>query len=305
MHFIMVGAGGVGGYFGARLSAAGHDVAFVARGAHREAIEKHGLKIISPLGDLNVSGLRAAADPALLGVADVVFIAVKLGDLDAALAQLAPVVGPKTTVISLQNGVEAEERLIQAFGPARVAGGVAYIAAAIDAPGVIRHLGTNQRIQIGALPGGEGVPVADIVAALAGAGIDAEAPADIRLAIWQKFIFLVALSATTTLTGQPIGVIRAEAAGRALLADIMAEAVTVARLRGIAITETFVADRLAFVDTLPHAMSSSMAHDARAGRALELDWLSGAVVRMGQAAGVPTPVNNAVVAVLQLRASAP
>ena len=305
MHFIMVGAGGVGGYFGARLSAAGHDVAFVARGAHREAIEKHGLKIISPLGDLNISGLRAVADPVLLGVADVVFIAVKLGDLDAALAQLAPVVGPKTTVISLQNGVEAEERLIQAFGPARVAGGVAYIAAAIDAPGVIRHLGTNQRIQIGALPGGEGVPVADIVAALAGAGIDAEASADICLAIWQKFIFLVALSATTTLTGQPIGVIRAEAAGRALLADIMAEAVTVARLRGIAITETFVADRLAFVDTLPHAMSSSMAHDARAGRALELDWLSGAVVRMGQAAGVPTPVNNAVVAVLQLRASAP
>lgn len=305
MHFIMVGAGGVGGYFGARLSAAGHDVAFVARGAHREAIEKHGLKIISPVGDLNISGLRAAADPALLGVADVVFIAVKLGDLDAALAQLAPVVGPKTTVISLQNGVEAEERLIQAFGPARVAGGVAYIAAAIDAPGVIRHLGTNQSIQIGALPGGEGVPVADIVAALAGAGIDAEAPADIRLAIWQKFIFLVALSATTTLTGQPIGVIRAEAAGRALLADIMAEAIAVARLRGIAIAETFVADRLAFVDALPHAMSSSMAHDARAGRALELDWLSGAVVRMAQAAGVPTPVNNAVVAVLQLRASAP
>ena len=304
MHFLMMGSGGVGGYFGARLQAAGHEVGFVARGAHLNIMKNNVLRVESPKGDLTLAKVRAAADPAALGPADVVFICVKLGDLDGAIAAISPVVGAETAVISLQNGIEAEDRLIAAFGRERVAGGVAYIASAVGAPGVIRHIGTNQRIQIGALPGGEAVPVAKIVAALKGAGIDAEHAPDIRLAIWHKFVFLVALSATTTLTGRTVGPIRADANARAMFADIMTEAAAVGRARGVALAPDFVADRLAFTDTLPEAMSSSMAHDAAAGKPLELDWLSGAVVRLGRELGVPTPANNAVVGVLRLRGDA-
>ncbi|MQA64865.1 MAG: 2-dehydropantoate 2-reductase [Alphaproteobacteria bacterium] len=304
MRFIMMGSGGVGGYFGARLAAAGHGVGFVARGAHLAAMKTAGLRVTSPCGDVTVSPVVAAEDPAVLGAADVIFVAVKLGDLKDALGRIAPAVGPATTVISLQNGVEAEDRLVAAFGPGRVAGGVAYIAAAVEAPGTIRHIGTNQRIEIGTLPGGEAVPVAAIVAALAEAGIDAAAVADIRHAIWRKFVFLVALSATTTLTGRTIGVVRADPHARALFADLMAEAAAVGGARGIPLADDIVADRLALTDTLPEAMTSSMAHDAAAGRPLEADWLSGAVVRMGRETGVPTPANNAAVAILALRRDA-
>lgn len=304
MRFIMMGSGGVGGYFGARLQAAGHPVGFVARGAHLNAMKNNGLTVRSPKGDVALARVNAAAEPAELGPADVIFIAVKLGDLESAILAISPAVGPATAVISLQNGIEAEDRLIAAFGPARVAGGVAYIASAVSAPGVISHIGTNQRIQLGTLRGGEAVPVAAIVGALAASGIDAEQVPDVRLAIWHKFVFLVALSATTTLTGRAIGAIRADVHGRAMFADIMAEAVALARARGIPLADDFVADRLAFTDTLPDAMSSSMAHDAAAGKPLELDWLSGAVVRLGRAADVATPVNNAVVAALRLRAGA-
>jgi 2-dehydropantoate 2-reductase len=304
MRFIMMGSGGVGGYFGARLAAAGHGVGFVARGAHLAAMKAHGLRVLSPRGDVTVAPVAAAADPATLGPTDAIFVAVKLGDLEDVLGRIAPAVGPATTVISLQNGVEAEDRLVAAFGPGRVAGGVAYIAAAVEAPGTIRHIGTNQRIEIGTLPRGEAVPVATIVAALAEAGIDAEVAADIRLAIWRKFVFLVALAATTTLTGRTIGAIRADPQARALFTDLMAEAAAVGRARGIRLPDDIVADRLAFTDTLPETMTSSMAHDAAAGRPLEVDWLSGAVVRMGREAGVPTPANNAAVAVLALRRGA-
>ncbi|MGE0650847.1 MAG: ketopantoate reductase family protein [Alphaproteobacteria bacterium] len=301
MRFIMMGSGGVGGYFGGRLAAAGHEVGFVARGAHLAAMKTGSLSIVSPCGDVTVAPVRAAADPVALGPADVIFIAVKLGDLGDAIGRIAPVVGPATTVISLQNGVEAEDRLVEAFGSGRVAGGVAYIAAAIESPGVIRHIGTNQRIEIGTLPGGESVPVKNIVTVLSGAGIDAMAVADIRLAIWRKFVFLVALAATTTLTSRTIGVIRADPWARALFADLMAEAAAVGRARAVALPEDIVADRLAFTDTLPEAMTSSMAHDAAAGRRLEADWLSGVVVRMGRESGIPTPANNAVMAALALR----
>ncbi len=207
-------------------------------------------------------------------------------------------------MISLQNGIEAEGLLAEAFGPARVAGGVAYIAAAIAEPGVIVHTGTNQRIELGRLPGGEGVAVPDIVAALQGAGVDAEMADDITAAIWRKFVFLVGLSAVTTATGEPIGVIRADSEGRALMEAVMAEAAAVGRASGVALADGLAADRLAFADTLPFEMRASMAHDFAAGKPLELDWLSGAVVRLGRALGVATPVNRALAAAIGIRAAA-
>lgn len=302
MRFMMMGSGGVGGYFGARLAAAGRPVTFVARGPHLDALRGGGLRVESPRGDVRLKTVRAVDDPGAAGPVDVIFVAVKLNDLDGAIARIAPVLGPTTTVISLQNGIEAADRLVAAFGPSRVAGGVVYIASELAAPGVVRHVGANHRVEIGILPGGETAPVDAIVAALAESGVDAERPADIRLAIWRKFVFLVALSATTTLTGQAIGAIRADGAGRAMFAELMAEAAAVGRAHGIALAADLVQDRLAFVDTLPAAMRSSMAIDAERGKPLELEWLSGAVVRLGAALGVPTPVNDAAYGALRRRA---
>lgn len=308
MRFIIMGTGGVGGYFGARLAAAGHDVGFVARGANLTAIKAGGLIVKSALGDLHLRQPRASDDPAALWergspAADVAFMTVKLGDTDSACRALAGALGPATTVISLQNGVEANALLIQAFGARRVAGGAAYIAAAIQQPGVIAHLGPNQKIELGTLPGGEAVPVADIVATLRSANIDAERVADITTAIWRKFVFLVGLSAATTATGLPIGAIRADSEGRVLLEALMAEATAVGRARGIGLPPDFAADRLSFIDTLPYDMRASMWHDFSAGKPLELEWLSGAVTRIGAAVGVPTPVNRAIAAAIRLRSA--
>lgn len=299
---MMMGAGGVGGYFGARLAQAGFEVGFVARGEHLKAIQNNGLKVLSPQGDMALPKVQVAADPGQLGPTDVIFVAVKLTDMAAALTALAPAVGPETLVISLQNGVEAEDLLANAFGPGHVAAGIAYIAAVVEAPGVIRHIGTNQRIQLGALSVNPGAPVGDIVHNLVIAGIDAEVPDDMTFALWQKFVFLVGLAATTTVTGKPIGEIRTDAHSRRFLFDVMSEAAAVGRARGVPLPGDFAETRLAFADSLPEAMTSSMAHDRAAGKALELAWLSGAVVRFGQEAGVPTPVNNAVVAALTLGA---
>ena len=303
MNFLMMGAGGVGGYFGARLAAAGAEVGFVARGVHLEAIRARGLAVRSALGDVTAYPARAEADPRALGVPDVVVLAVKLGDTAAALEALAPVVGPGTTVVSLQNGVEAEDMLVRAFGRERAAGGVAYIGAAIAAPGVIRHTGTLARIELGELAGGSSPRIDAVVAALKNARIEAEAVPDITGAIWRKFVFLVGLSATTTLTGRPIGEVRADPGHRAVLAEVMAEAAAVARARGVALPPDFVAGRLAFADTLPADMTSSMAHDAAAGKPLEVAWLSGAVVRLGRELGIETPANRAVFEALKARAA--
>lgn len=310
MRFLMMGAGGVGGYFGGRLAAAGQDVGFVARGAHLDALRSRGLRVDSALGAFSVAPVRAESDPSALWSdgepPDAVFVAVKLADTEGALPMLAPALGPRTAVISLQNGVEAEDLLARSFGAARVAGGVAYIAAAVEGPGVIRHIGVNQRIELGTLPGGEGLAgtLDRIVPALREAGADAARVDDIAAAIWRKFVFLVGLSAVTTVAGLPIGPIRADAEGRALLAAVMEEAAAVARARGVPLPADFAADRLRFVDSLPAEMRASMAHDFAAGKPLELDWLSGAVVRFGAALSVPTPVNGALAAAIRLRAQA-
>lgn len=301
MKVLMVGAGAVGGYFGARLAVAGEDVGFLARGAQLARITSRGLTVESPLGDVRTGPLRAAESAADLGTADVVFLAVKLGDTEAAVEAARDGVGPETVVASLQNGLAADDILIPAFGRERVAGGVVYIAAALAAPGLVRHTGRNQRILLGELPRGRSARLEAVVAMLAGAGIDAELTEDITRARWDKFIFLVGLSATTALTGETIGAIRADADLRAFLRAAMEETVAVARARGLDLPEGYVEERLAFADTLPESMTSSMYHDLVAGKPLEVEWLSGAVARMGAGAGVATPVNATVYAALKGR----
>lgn len=296
---MIVGAGGVGGYFGGRLAAAGSDVAFIARGEHLAALRREGLRIESVLGNALIRPVQVTDDPAALGQADLVWIAVKLWGTEEAARAIAPLMGPKSAVISFQNGVEAEDLLLRLYGRERVMGGVAHIAAVIEQPGIIRHNGTLQKLAFGELDGTRSARAEALLDACRRAGIDAAIPADINRAIWEKFVFLVGLSGMTTLTRQPIGPVREDPDSRAMLLEVMREAAAVARAKGVALAADTAEQQLAFTDGLPAAMISSMLGDLRRGNRLELPWLAGAVVRLGRELGVPTPMNGAVYAALK------
>ena len=298
----MMGSGGVGGYYGARLLQAGHEVALVARGAHAEAIRRKGLRVLSELGDAHVAPARVVEDPAQAGPADLVLIAVKLWDSEAAAQAVRPIVGAQTIAISLQNGVDKDEVLSRAVGRAQVLGGVTHIAAVIAEPGVIAHTGKLQRITLGELDGGPSERAQALVGALRGAGVEAAQSEDIRRATWEKFVFLTALSGLTALTRKPVGPVREHPATRALLLAALGETAAVARAEGVALDAALPQAQLAMIDGLAPAMLSSMAQDLLRGRRLELEWLSGAVVRRGEARGVPTPVHRAIHAGLVLHA---
>lgn len=298
MRIAIVGAGAVGGYYGARLAAAGHQVLFLARGTRAAALRRAGLEVRSELGDLRVDPVEVIEDARAAGPVELVIVAVKLWDTEAAAREMAPLVGEGTAVVSLQNGVEKEETIAGVIGEAPVLGGVTYILADRAAPGVVVHSGRLQRVVVGELSGGVSRRVAAVVAALAAAGIDAVASPDVRREIWEKLAFLAATSAATAVTRQTIGAVRSHPATRELLRAAMAEAVTVARAEGLEIADGFVEERLRFVDTLPADGRASMAHDLLRGARLELDWLSGAVVRRGARAGLPTPVHSTLYAAL-------
>ncbi len=299
MRIVVMGTGGVGGYFGARLAQGGHDVAFVARGRHLAAIRERGLSVRSALGDVHLAHPAATDDPSALSPPDVVFFGVKLWDTETAAAQIAPLIARGGVVVPFQNGVESIERIAAVVGTERVMGGTAHIAATIGEPGVIVHTGTMARLRFGAvLPSQR--PVADaLAAACRTAGVDGEAVADVRQALWQKFVFLVAMSGTTAVARQPVGVVRADPDLRAVLEAAMREAWTVGRARGIALADDFVAQQLQFADGLPAEMRSSMLNDLVAGNRLEAPWLAGAVARMAGELHVAAPVNSTLYAVLK------
>ena len=290
----MMGSGAVGGYFGGRMAAAGCDVTFIARGRHLKAFREHGLRIESPVrGNARVFPVMATDDPGEVGVVDYVIVCVKLWDTVAAANALLSMLGPATTVLTLQNGIESTsvERVV---GPQRMLGAVAFIGSAITAPGVIRHVGTMQRVVVGEPGGGSSARVERLRGELSRGGIAAEVSDDIRRAIWEKFVFLVGLSAATTMLRARLGVVREDPEARAMFLAAMRETAAVARSRGIDLPNGFARGRLEFADGLPAEMTSSMHTDLEQGNRLELDWLSGAVVRRGRASGVPTPVNRTV-----------
>jgi 2-dehydropantoate 2-reductase len=299
MRIAVMGTGGVGAYFGAKLAKAGNEVAFIARGANLEAVRRQGLRVETEAGTIVLERPTATDSPAEIGPVDIVLFTVKLWDTEAAAESIRPLIGPETGVISLQNGVEKEAVLRRVLGAGHVMGGVCYIAATIVEPGLIRVTGKMQRIVAGEF-GQAGSPRAEaFVAAARAAGIDAELSGDIERAIWEKFVFLVGMSGSTALVGRPIGVVREVPETRALLLDAMKEVVAVARARRIAVPDGFAENRLAFVDQLPPATTSSMHNDLERGSRLEVDWLSGAVARLGAADGVPTPVNRVIHAALK------
>lgn len=300
MKIAMVGSGGVGGYFGAGLQRGGANVHFIARGAHLAAMRAHGLRIEGHGEPVELAKVNATDDPAEVGVADLVVIGVKLWDTAVALEQIRPLVGPDTTLVSFQNGVTKSDLIRAAYPQSHVMDGVAYVATTIDRPGVIRRTGPLERLVFGEMGGG-GSQVGEALLAIATrGGIKAELSTDVRREVWQKFVFLIGLSATTTTMRSKIGPIRSNPLTRAFLLDVMGEVVAVGRALGVALPEDFASSRLAFADGVSADMTSSMHHDLDRGNRLELPWLSGVVVELGTKTGVPTPLNRAVRDILAL-----
>ncbi len=299
MKIVVIGAGGIGGYFGAQLAAAGQHVSFVVRGATLAALRSDGLRVDSTDHPVHLPSPNATDDPATLGPADVVMFAVKMQDAAAAATLLPPLVGPETLVVPFQNGIEASALLAQHLPRERVAAGIAYISSFIAAPGVVKHVGAAAQLRVGALRDGQRPVLEAFVRACESAGIDAAVSDDIRLAMWEKFVFLVGVSGITAITRQPIGVVRADPDMRATLEALMEETWKLARSERVDIAETFVAQRMAMIDKLPADMRASMAHDLEVGKPLEAPWLAGAVVRLGRQRRLATPVNATVLAAMK------
>lgn len=297
LRFGVMGSGGVGGYFGAALARAGVDVVMIARGAHLAAIRSKGLTIQAQ-DETYTAKLTATDDPTQAGPCDVVLVAVKLWDTASAVEAIAPMVGPETTIISLQNGIDAEPAFAARHGDDRVFGGVAQISATIAAPGTIAKHSGFARIIFGEWGAAQPDRATALTEAFTKAGIENQYSGDIRGELWRKFIFLVALSGATAMTGKPIGEVLASEGDRALHRTLVEETYALAQARGIGLPAAVVDQVVAFSEGLPYQMRASMAHDLIAGNPLELDWLSGAVVRMAREDGLDVPANAAVTAAL-------
>ena len=302
MKILVMGSGGVGGYFGGRLAGAGNDVTFVARGAHLAAIQKDGLHLDSQLGNLTIKPAKATADPAVAGVPELILFATKMGDTEGAARQLAPIVRDGVTIITFQNGVEGPDIIRRVLPGARVLPGVARIASHIPRPGVIDQRSPFARLEIGA-PGGGSAPDVDAFAKTAkAAGIDVVMAESIERNVWLKFGMLSAFSGMTALTGHTAGPIRTNPKARALLEACVRETIAVGDAEGGWLKPADFEILMKALDGNPPAMTSSMAHDRQAGKPLEVDYLSGAVVRIGARHGVPTPTHQFIVQALALDA---
>jgi 2-dehydropantoate 2-reductase len=299
MRIAVVGAGGVGGGFGAALARAGADVSFIARGAHLAAMKDHGLKVQGPRGDIHLVPTRATDDPAEIGKVDIVLFCVKLWDVESAGQHIAPLLGPGTAVIPLQNGIDAAERLIPILGSGAVMGGVAQISASITAPGVIQQVGTFMRMIFGELDGRSSKRAADFLELCLKAGFDAMLSEQILTDLWMKFILLASNASMMAATRQPIGKLRDDPDLRPIFLAAYREVVDVGRAKGIALPVDAVEQIVGFTGHMPPAMKASMALDLDRGNRLELPWLGGKVVELGRALGVPTPTHSMMAAMLK------
>jgi len=299
MRIAVMAAGAVGGYFGGRMAAAGHDVAFVARGAHRDAIRRDGLKIESTLGDLHLKDVEVTDDPKRVGPVDLVLFAVKLWDTENAGEQTRPLIGPNSRVITLQNGVDSVERLAPILGGDVTIGGATYVVTTIVRPGVIRHTGTIAKIRCGRLDGRPDDVLAGLVEQMKAANIDITLTDHMFIDLWKKFVLLSGTSGITASTRQPLGVIREDQDMRAFFYRLMGETIAVGRAAGVEFPADFQAELDRSVAGFAPQMKASMANDLDAGNRLELDWLAGKVVALGRKYSVPTPGQEAVYAILK------
>ena len=299
MRIAVVGAGGVGGAFGAALAKAGADVTFIARGAHLAAMRSAGLKVQGGRGETHVVPTKATDDPAAIGQVDIVLFCVKLWDVESAGSSIKPLIGPNTAVIPLQNGIDAAERLIPILGKGAVMGGVAQISASITAPGVIQQVGTFMRMVFGELDGKISGRGKEFLALCGKAGFDAVISEQIVTDLWMKFILLAANSGLTALSRQPIGALRDDPDIGAIFKAAVQETFDVGRAKGVALPADAVERTLDFIAHLPPTMKASMALDLDRGNRLELPWLSGKVAELGRQLGVPTPTHSMIYAMLK------
>lgn len=299
MKIAIMGTGGVGGLFGARLAAAGADVTFIARGAHLKAIQQNGLQIISAMrGDLLIKPASAVDSTYGLEPFDFIFITVKLWDTESAIETIRPIVGKDTAIISFQNGIARDDMLKSAFGAEHVIGGISYVGATILSPGVIEQKGTFQKLVFGEYSGIKSSRVKALADLCQKAAIEAIVPDDISVALWEKFVVLVAMSALTAATRQSIGPVRQNPQTRELLHDVLREVYSVGIASGVNLPGDVVHRQIKYLDTVAPDVTASMEYDLRQGNKLELPWLAGSVVEMGTKLNVPTPVCRVICGIL-------
>ena len=292
MKIAVMGAGAIGGYFGGRLAKAGFDVSFIARGAHLDVIRKNGLKVLSPLGDFTIHPATVTDDPAEVGPVDVILFMVKNYDTLQAAEQIRPLVGPDTAIIPFQNGVEARAMLSNVLGARHVLGGVAFIPASIQEPGVIKHNAELAKLVFGEFDKQITPRALSFLDALEKAGVTGEIPADISMVLWSKLMFLTSMSAINCITRQPVGLVQSDGETIALYMDAMREVAAVAAAHGVSLGEEAIANNMALAKSFPPNNKTSMFQDLEAGRRLEIDYLSGAVVRLGREKGIETPIHR-------------
>ena len=293
MKIAIMGSGGLGGYYGARLQAGGNDVTFIARGEQLKALQQNGIALE---GDrpIHLPKVNATDDPKTIGTVDMVIFTVKLRDTESAARQILPIIGPDTGIISLQNGVTKDDMLAPVVGREHLLGGAAYIGVSIVRPGVIRKAGTLERLAFGEFDNKVSKRSQAFLDACKASDIRADIPSDISLELWQKYVVIVTMSSITSAMRTTIGPIRANPHARQFALDVMKEVAAVGRARGVALDADFAEKRFASIDGMSPDMRASMSLDLELGRPLELPWLAGTVVDMGAKAGVPTPCCRAV-----------
>jgi 2-dehydropantoate 2-reductase len=300
MRIAAMAAGAVGAYFGGRMAAAGHDVAFIARRAHLDALRKDGLKIESVHGDLHLPKVYATPDPKEVGPVDVVLFAVKLWDTETAAELAKPMVGPDTRVITLQNGVDSYERVSAIIGKEVTCPGTAYIAAVLGGPGLMRHTSKFATMRVGRMDGKPDEKLKAFTDAAKAANIDIQPQEDMNRERWQKFIFLSSMAGINCATRMEIGKVLADPQTRGYYRKLMEECLAVGQATGAKVPNDWIDDRMTFSDNAPPGMKASMLHDLEAGNRLELDWLTGKVVALGKQHGIPTPASEAVYTMVKL-----
>jgi 2-dehydropantoate 2-reductase len=292
MRIAVFGTGGAGGYFGGRLAQAGEDVTFIARGEHLQAIREHGLQVDSVNGDFVIQPAQATDNPVQVGVVDVVLVGVKAWQVPEAAQAMRSLIGSETYIIPLQNGVEAPSQLAEVLGARHVLGGLAKIISVKVGPGRIHHAGIEPYVAFGELDGRPSERVERLRQAFERAGVTVEIPLDIRVALWDKFLFVVSWGGMGAVTRAPIGVVRSVPETRQMLEQVMREILAVAQARKIGLLDNAIRRTMTFVDTLPPSGTTSLQRDIVEGKPSELDSWNGAVVRLGKELGVATPLNT-------------
>jgi 2-dehydropantoate 2-reductase len=292
MRIAVFGAGGVGGFFGGRLAHAGEDVTFIARGEHLRAIKAGGLKVESPSGDFVVFPAKATDDVTEVGEVDLVILGVKAWQVPEAAHEMKPLAGSRTTVLPLQNGVDAVSQLVAELGSDRVIGGLCRIVSFVVGPGHIRHAGFTPSIIIGELDNRRTARTDTIEQVFKNAGLEISVAADIQVALWTKFLFIASFSGVGAMANAPAGVVRSDPKWRSHLLNAMEEIYALAHARGIKLPANSMDTVMASVDGLPEDATSSMQRDIAAGKPSELESQNGAVVRMAREAGIDVPTHT-------------